>query len=177
VQFVIGVGVANKFGEIGYEPIPIKKLYEEIVNKGQSFDYEKIVQNLPTFFRLDYYLPVFKFVSLSEMPINELDERVRRHLNVNSDDFITLSNRRKLPLIRETYRNIEGLFENFDDIDRIIEYIPLLEKDQINLNILKEFIIENLEILDYPNGMTRSNFRKLIRFYDWLVFSSKIINC
>ncbi|MEH7120091.1 SIR2 family protein [Neobacillus vireti] len=177
VQFVIGVGVANKFGEIGYEPIPIKKLYEEIVNDGQSFDYEKIVQNLPTFFRLDYYLPVFKFVSLSEIPINELDDRVRRHLNVNADDFITLSNRRKLPLIRETYRNIEGLFENFDDIDRIIEYIPLLEKDQINLNILKEFIIENLEILDYPNGMTRSNFRKLIRFYDWLVFSSKIINC
>lgn len=174
VQFVIGVGVANKLGEIGYEPIPIKLLYEEVVTGAQTFSYEKITQSLPTIFRVDRFIPLFKFVAYSGIAYNDLDERVKRRLNISADDFITMTNRRKIDTIRSRCNNIEDLIELYEDIDKVIEYIPLLAQERINQETLKEFILENLEILDYKSGLTYSNFRKLIRFYDWLVYSDKI---
>jgi SIR2-like domain len=173
VQFVIGVGVATKFGEIGYQPIQVKQLYEEIVSDTCNYDYEKIVSfTLPTLFKIDPYLPVFKFVY--GMPQENLNERVKKRLNVKASDFITMTLRAKLDYIRDNCSSIEDLLSEFEDIDKVIAYIPLLELNQINQDTLKEFIIENLEILDYPNGMTKSNFRKLIRFYDWLVYGRRI---
>lgn len=177
VEFVIGVGVASKFGEIGYEPIPIKQLYEDIVNDQPEFDYDKITQSLPTFIRLDRYLPMFKFISLSsEELIQGLDSRIVTRLSkIDGDSFITITNRRKLEFVRHECRTIEGLMEHFEEFDKVIEYIPLLDKNCIDRDFLKEFIIENIEILEYKSGWTYSNFRKLIRFYDWLVYSERVL--
>lgn len=174
VRFVIGVGVANKLGEIGYEPIPIKLLYEEIVTGAQAFSYEKITQSLPTLFRVDRYIPFFKFVAYSGIPYSELDDRVKRRLNVSSDDFITMTNKRKIHKIRAKCNSIEDLIELYEDIDKVIDYIPLLGQDKISQETLREFIVENLEILEYKSRLTYSNFRRLIRYYDWLVYADKI---
>lgn len=176
VEFVIGVGVASKFGEIGYEPIPIKKLYEEIVNEQPSFDYDKITLNLSTFLRLDQFIPMYKFVSLSGFSVDELDEKVRRRLiNVSGDTFITSTNKRKKSYIQEDSKTIDGLMERYEDVDKVIEYIPLLKRELIDEELLKEFILENIEILEFKNsGLLYSNFRKLIRFYDWLVYGETV---
>ncbi|SDF05240.1 SIR2-like domain-containing protein [Fontibacillus panacisegetis] len=153
VQFVIGVGVASKLGEIGYEPIPIKQLYEDIVNDSPSYDYEKVTLNLSTFLRIDRYLPMFKFILFSGVAVEELDERVKKRLSeITGDSFITLTNRKKIGHIQTNCKTIEGLIEQYDEVGKVIEYIPLLDKESIDQALLSEFIQENMEILEYKSG-------------------------
>ncbi|MNF12788.1 hypothetical protein D3C80_2144030 [compost metagenome] len=53
----------------------------------------------------------------------------------------------------------------------VVENIVLLDPQKLDIDELRGFIINNLAMLDTDNQFLLSSFRKLIRYYDWLVFS------
>ena len=47
-------------------------------------------------------------------------------------------------------------------------YIPFFPRDKIELDLLRQFLIDNEEKLDSSNSSYASNFRKLAALYDKL---------
>ena len=69
---------------------------------------------------------------------------------------------------------IKDLRKKYDDM-RCLEYIPLLNKDKIDIEELSEFLQYILR--EYPNLLStegkqsdRTNLKRLIRIYDWIKY-------
>jgi hypothetical protein len=167
-EFVIGVGISDRFGLIGYTSISANELFKEVILDTKKYDYVKIVtQTLPEALKRDRFIPVYKYVKKSEVPNENLDQRVIRNLKLRHKDFITQTNEKMMDEISGKFSSIQELLEEYG-LKSAMEYIPLLDLETIDHLELKNFIQRHLDLLE--DQQYRGNLRKLIRFYDWLVF-------
>ncbi|WP_422658930.1 SIR2 family protein [Paenibacillus sp. EC2-1] len=170
VEFFVGVGVAKKFGLKGYGSISSRELFEGIIN-GLEYDSKEIVlTTLPELLKSDQYVPVYRYVKESGLPTDELPPSVKKKTKFRYESFLTRTTKIKVDAIRSRYSNIQDLINN-QAIHMVIENVILLDPKAIDVEELQLFISERISLLDSNNQSIVSNFRKLIRYYDWLVFS------
>jgi len=174
VEFVIGIGVTQQLATKGYESITPKELFEGIIFDN-NHDATQIVQKtLPEVLRRDGYVPVFKYVADSRIPVSQLDERIRSKLDVNYDSFITPTARSKGAQIPGNYKTIEDIQKDFP-MHLAVEIIPLIGESFINKDELLSFITANFKLIDSKEQLIRTNFRKLIRIYDYIDNATKVV--
>lgn len=175
IEFVYGVGISDKLGAIGYKGISPDELFIEIVLDTRKYQYSQIVlETLPEALRIDRLIPIFKYCALSDIPIDQMDIRVQNALQLELNDIHSRWQKNNLQQIQKRYKSIQQLEKEYEGRNpQLFELITMLEVSNIDQDYLKEFIIRNLSSLHITALGTRSKFRKLLRFYDWLVFKNQ----
>ncbi|EJY56431.1 hypothetical protein URH17368_0864 [Alicyclobacillus hesperidum URH17-3-68] len=174
VEFVVGVGITQQLASKGYESISAKELFEGVIFETDLDPEQVVLKTIPQVLQRDGFIPIFKYVADSRIPVNELDEKIRIRLDVDFDYFITQTTRSKGSHIRGYYTTIEHMQKDYP-LHMTIEFIPLLGEENINRAELLAFITENFKLIESKEQVIRSNFRKLIRIYDYLENSPRLV--
>lgn len=177
VEFLVGVGVANIVSDtpapIGYAAINIEELIEDLLMDNKSYDCHQVVKNvLPLVCKSTPYVPVFKYLNGigidSEEKYIESGLKLDKVVNKNIKEYKIKSNSRAY--FRD-YRD-----RNIKDIIRLCTpenaaaYIPFIPRENIDLNILKIFLIDHIDKINYEKSSYASNFRKAAALYDRFVY-------
>lgn len=179
IEFLVGVGVTNhvngedisEISNVGYAVIEADDLFRDLLHKDRSYSAKSIIEHVvPRAGKNTKNIPVFKYLNALGIK-NErdyldaelkLDKWVRRDLKdfrvtVYQKGFFKLRHHSMADLlVASTVENASG-------------YIPCLTKEKIDIELLKQFLLENEEKL-YTKGPYQSNFRKLATLYDKLVW-------
>ncbi|SDM42222.1 SIR2 family protein [Bacillus sp. OK048] len=175
IEFVYGVGITEKLGAVGYKGISPDELFREIVLDTRKYQYSHIVlESLPEALRIDRLIPVFKYCALSEISLEQMDYKVQNALQLKLSDIHNRWQKNNLQWVRKKYKSIQQLENDYEGKEHYLyQFITMLDSENIDQEYLKEFIVKNLTSLDKLESGIRSHFRKLIRFYDWLVYKEK----
>lgn len=175
IEVVVGVGVISELGKKGYETFTAEEIYKDIVFDNRNFEAEIVVKStLPNLLKQhSKSIPIYKYVSKVK---TQLPSIIEESIKENYDDF--LNNTLKKTRERNDFSkySISELKKDFGDM-KCLEYIPLLNKDKISIQELREFLKDVLT--DYPQLLNdgkqtdKTNLKRLIRIYDWLVYYNK----
>lgn len=184
VEFLVGVGVAaaaaaaaaaEKLGTVGYEALEVRDLIEDTLHNNRQFDANKILEFVvPRIGRYSPYVPVFKY--LSEIGIKTLDDYKASGLNL--DKWVLLDTKKfKVKIYANAYnkRRNETMQEliNGSTPENAATLIPFLEPQNIDTNLLRDFILQHQEKADSKTSNYATYFRKLAALYDRLVWGWK----
>ncbi|MBD0726495.1 hypothetical protein B6A10_15075 [Flavobacterium sp. L1I52] len=181
-EFVYGVGLKERFAEVGIKGIELKDVLADVV-VSRNWDSQKI-STLCLPFLLGKYIPYFKHLDSAGL-LNEngkLDENI--DISQFSPEFIKKVNDVKLETfyptgsyvkkkaeINRTFTTFKQLVETGNDL-HILIYTPLLAVKKINLDDMKRYLEDNIRLIN--DSKLGTHFRKLICLYDYLLFQS---NC
>lgn len=172
LEFVVGVGVkALAEGEIaakGYETIEVPELIHDLLFEDQNYDSEGIVNYVVRRVgRYTPYVPVFKY--LQEMGIRTHEDYLASSLPLEKWVGGDLSKFRVKMYAGQArakrHQSIEEIIETSTP-ENAAAIIPYLTKDKIKVDVLRDFLIEHQEKVDYSTSPYASNFRKLAALYD-----------
>ncbi|CAN7767864.1 SIR2 family protein [Paenibacillus sp. LjRoot153] len=173
VEFVFGVGISKHISLKGYGSITDNELFEGIVKENAWVPEQIVLETLPLLLRGNTYLPVFKYISESELPQESLTPNLHKKLNMKYDDFLNRYQKANLKELRKAYNDLEDLLTKVP-LQKAVGLIPVLGKNKIDTESLKQFLGSHLHLLNDENQILKTNFRKLIRYYDWLTYRPKI---
>ncbi|MDY2883402.1 MAG: SIR2 family protein [Romboutsia timonensis] len=173
VEVVIGVGVLSEFGKRGYSSIKPNEIYEDIVFDNRDLDPRLVVEEcLPSLLKFHgNSIPINKYVSQYD---GELSEQIKKEIKTEFKQLLnnTIEKEKARGRIKES--TISELIEKYDDL-RCLEYIPLLDLENIDMEELKEFLVEFM--INRPNfldtdikSIHKTNFRRVIKIYDWIKY-------
>ena len=150
-----------------------KDIYEDIVFDNRDLNPRLVVEeSLPTL--LKFYgnsIPINKYISQYD---GELDEQIKKEIKTEFRQLLnnTIEKEKNRGRISET--TIHELRDNHSDL-KCLEYIPLLDFENIDENELKEFLVEFMT--NRPNFLdtntktiNKTNFRRIIKIYDWIKY-------
>lgn len=173
IDFVVGVGVKQIFSEQGYSEIKTNDLIEDLLLENRNFNPSKIlntvIYNLSK--RSDKYIPIHFYLYKNNIKTEKeyIDSKNDGSVK-NIDKFINNLNNLQTKGYKNQFkklhdRSLEYIVNNVKP-DKAIFFIPFLDKKDLNLEILRDFIIKNK-----PNYIDNKNkystiFRKLIVLYD-----------
>lgn len=179
IEFVVGVGVAETKREeerqsepsaIGYAIPTVNDLIEDLLNNNRNYSPESIVEEVvPYLLKSTPNVPVFKY--LNAMDINSLDDYKLRGFNANKtvkrnlDDFKTKSVIQAY--FKQRKKSLSELIET-NPPQNAAKFILCLPKSKIDLDELRNFLIEHLDKTYQENFQYASDFKKLAAFYDRL---------
>lgn len=178
VEFVVGVGVAaakkkeEEVGLVGYTQIKNLDLFEDLLRGNKHYDANSILDNvIPNAGKQSPNIPVFKY--LKEKGIECYDDYQRSSLKLDKWVLRHDKSYQCSGYLRSYVRKFKG-----KDTQYIIEhctpesaaiYIPFLW-DKIELNVVGEFLIENIEKINPDNSSYATYFKKLACLYDRLKY-------
>lgn len=174
IDFVVGVGVKQIFSEQGYSEIKANDLISDLLYDDKKFSPEKILNtvlvNLSR--KSDKYVPIHFYLNK-----NNITTEAQFNSYINKNNLICIEKfiNNDLKKLRENgYRNqflrlqnksLQYIIDNIDS-DKAIFYIPFLDKNEIDLNLLKNFLVKNKpKYIDNKSNYS-TIFRKLIVLYD-----------
>lgn len=187
VEFVIGVGVKSVAEQMqsnrevsttmdlskqGYGGISHYELFRELISDTPVYDYDSIVTiSLPQILQSHQYVPIYKYVMNSSVEAGLLDQKIIKKLNMRYTDFLTDKQKeqlRELPWDWQ-FKNINDVLKGFPDLKVAVDQIPLLGRQKLNCDELKDFLKENSRFIEdkTPEGI---GIRRLFRIYDWLKY-------
>jgi hypothetical protein len=175
VEFLVGVGVVSKDSKlpskVGYAGLTVEDLIQDLLLENNNYDPEQILSRvIPTLSKYTPYIPTFKY--LFSMEIYTPDEYELNEFGLDKITNKDIKNFRLNTFSKSFFKNYRHL-----SIQEIISsctpensanYIPFLAKEKIDLAVLKQFLIDNLDKIDYETSSYASNFRKLAALYDKL---------
>lgn len=175
IEFVLGVGVLNEFGEKGYGGIKEIEIFEDLINDNRKFDNKKIVEtSLIDIFSRKSDCPIFKYLRLggyydSTNNLNEkVPDKIRKKVEKREKEYTDMS------LISGKLNNIvkkKDTNYNYDyNWQLLISKIMIEGKNSVDIDRLYEFLLMKREevILRHKNIV---KLKKLIAIYDWLKYS------
>ena len=179
-EFVYGVGLKDKFAEVGIKGIDLKDVLADSINS-RDWDPIKISQLcLPNL--NGTYIPYFKhlknggFINADgkideDIEVKEFSpEFIKKVNDIKLESFFPAASYiRKREEINATYKTFNELKETENQL-HILFYTPLLNVDKINLEHLKQYLCEKIEFLN--NSSFGTHYRKLICLYDYLTFKN-----
>jgi hypothetical protein len=174
VDMVIGVGIIKEFGAKGYAGLTAADIYADIILDNGDYDPEQIVfTTLPVILPQNAkLLPMYKYISQVDC---EIPNRVRSSIKHNFDDILNDTIIKQRSKLKQT--SIEEILQAYPE-DKSLRLIPSLQKDEINLEDLEDFIKSVLskepDILSTGNANKKSNLKRLIRIYDWLKYYDQV---
>ncbi|MCT4564999.1 MAG: SIR2 family protein [Maledivibacter sp.] len=174
VDFVLGVGIKS-FHEKGLIGIDREDIIEDIVLNNRDFDPIDMVNiSLPIILKYQYRTPFFKYLregnyfNDNDSIIENTPAKLKDNLERVSSELNNYGTRKLLE------RNPDLEYEyNLRNPNSLRAKISRDGKDSIDLNRLKDLLVENYE--DYcsnclENG-NASNYRTIVRIYDWLKYT------
>jgi len=172
IEIVVGVGVLGEFGKKGYCGLKVEEIFEDVLFDNKEFDANLVVtQSLPILLKHNTgSVPIYKYILKATV---ELPQYVKESIKLNYDDLLSRtirSNKKRKEYINKT---IEHVIEH-NLPDKSLELIPLLEEQNIDAEKLGEFLREyyksNNNIFIDGKNSDKTNFRRLIKIYDWLKY-------
>lgn len=178
VEFVYGVGLKDKFSEVGIVGITSRDHFRDII-LDNKWDPDKISRLLlPTL--TNTYFPPFKYLRiagyLNDKGEIDLDSSVKEFTpafiekinQINLETFEPPSSyKAKKEEVNKKYSTFKELQEDCEYL-HILMYTPLLESSKINLDDLYAFLKSNLDkLVDAKYG---THYRKLICLFDFLKY-------
>ena len=175
VEFLVGVGVASRENvgpaPIGYAAIRTEELIEDILLNDKGYDAQQIVDNvLHRACRNTPYVPVFKY--LNSIGIEDYDQYRDSGIGLDKVVCKDLRDYRLKMYSKAFFRNYRH--KTLQEVislctpENASAYIPFIPKEKIDLDILRDFLVANMEKIQYENSSYASNFRKLAALYDRL---------
>lgn len=164
IEFVYGVGLIDKLGDKGYESIEIKDIYEDIVFDKANYDPSKIIQSVfPRLLKGKTFVPIFKYLSKYSGTIDypKLEE-IKDSIIIN--DYYPAPSYTKKNINK--LASLEELLKKYDPI-HCFYYIPLLNKNKINLDMLRNFLEVQWPNIDFGKDTFK---KKVVCFYDYLKY-------
>ncbi|HBN04956.1 MAG TPA: hypothetical protein DD434_04090, partial [Bacteroidales bacterium] len=164
------LGAIDKVSSKGYSLLTYEDIFSFYLNGG-TYDTRLVLKN--TIFQLSKrtpYLPIYKF--MRDVGINSLDDYKSSDYDL---DKIVNTDHEKYKI-----KNYESQFEKsakgktLEEIiikyppEKILIYVPFMDRSLIDPNILKNFLIENSHMI--KSQVYSSNYKKLVCFYDLLVY-------
>lgn len=177
VDFVIGVGVKEEFSKYGYIGLTYDDVLLDIVLDNKNYDSQFMVEEALQFvLKRAYYTPYYKYLREGGYLDKEgklkkgkkVPKRVKKYMDKNGEKFITRNTKRLL-------KSSETLI-SYDyslDPDLLMAHILNNGKESVNLKKLHNFLYDQVDILISPEkykGSEVSNYRKIVRIYDWLKY-------
>tara|TARA_A100000171_G_scaffold45878_1_gene50107 strand:+ start:2822 stop:4387 length:1566 start_codon:yes stop_codon:yes gene_type:complete len=178
VEFVYGVGLKQRFSEVGITGIDTRDLYRDIIldNKWDANKISKLL--LPTL--TTKYYPPFKylrqanFLTVEGVLDTESDVKEFTPKFIEKINSIELSNFQPAASYSSKKAEINEKYSSFEELQsdceffHVLMFTPLLEPSKINLESLKTFLKANLDkLLESKYG---THYRKIICLYDYLKY-------
>lgn len=177
-EFVYGVGLKDRFAEVGIKGIELKDVLSDSI-KTREWDPSKISQLCLPYLN-GKYIPYFKHLRTAgylnengkideDTEVTEFSPEFIKKVNeVDIESFYpSLSYKRKKTEINKTFNSFSDLIATDNQL-HILLYTPLLSVEKLNLNELKVYLEKNINLLD--NSGYGTHFRKLICLYDYLKY-------
>lgn len=169
-ETVIGIGVAEQLKQKGYTMPSAEDIYLDIVLDNGHFDNEHIVEKtLPVLLRQQSgSMPLYKYLSnyKKEIPID-----IAKLKKEDFDSFVSQSLKKQRGNM--SYNSIEEVLQN-NEANKSLFLIALLTENQIKCSkldkFLKEYLNTNPDIFKTARSADKTNFRRLIKIYDWLKY-------
>lgn len=180
IDFVVGVGVYSKFGQVGYQGLSLNHLYRYVLGCSDlEYDDNMILdKTIPELYNGKSNLPVCKLVS-NCTNCNAINMRVKDSFKSNFDDFLTQFQKNA---VKKCYYDMKcsiATYYSINKLNKTLSKIPLLDPDQIDIDDLYNFLTTALNddpsLLSLQRGVqnqSNSNFRKCISIWDWLKYHS-----
>jgi SIR2-like domain len=172
IEFLVGVGVISKHKEsvskIGYSSIQLKDLIADLLHENRDYDSRQIIDKLlPKLIKKTCNTPVFKYLKSIEIDSDikysksglSFDESVKRDL----DSFKTKIYDSQFQSNCQG-KSMSNIINSFP-VEKVLIYIPFITREEIDVQMLKEFLIQNE---DKINSKHATSFRKLAALYDRL---------
>lgn len=173
VEVVVGVGILSELGRKGYETFSAEEIYNDIVFNHKDINAQMIVEtSLPNLLKQhSKSIPIYKYIKEFN---GDLPSIVEQSMKTEFDDFLNKTLREKRESLDFKDLTIKDIKKEYGDM-RCLEYIPLLNKDNIVVEELGEFLEYILK--EYPKLLStegkqtdRTNLKRLIRIYDWMKY-------
>ncbi|WP_346873964.1 SIR2 family protein [Clostridium sp. UBA5988] len=176
IEVVVGVGVISEFGNKGYMGLTAEEIFLDVMFDDRQFDSNMVVaQSLPTLLSHNSNsIPIYKYISNCNCNI---PQKVEKEIKNNFDQLLSrtiISKREKMTEFKD--KEIDDIINLYGE-EKSLEYIAMLSEERINVDRLNKFLIsfygKNNDI--FKNGTTnmKTNFRRLIKIFDWLKYHNK----
>lgn len=176
LEVVFGVGAINKVAGAGYKSIGRKELIDNLIHENKPLDNSKVISvTLPELLKNTKHTPFFKFLSESNLIkdqnlTNIKDERIIKHFNESKKIehyYPTLSSYLKKK--DEIFNERLSLYEFIRKYDFLyfLKVFAFIDKELFNCSELLNLINENIETMNSNNTSDKSNFFRLICYYDY----------
>ncbi len=176
IEVVVGVGVISEFGNKGYMGLTAEEIFLDVMFDDRQFDSNMVVaQSLPTLLSHNSNsIPIYKYISNCNCNI---PQKVEKEIKNNFDQLLSrtiISKREKMTEFKD--KEIDDIINLYGE-EKALEYIAMLSEERINVDRLNKFLIsfygKNNDI--FKNGTTnmKTNFRRLIKIFDWLKYHNK----
>ncbi|MBR5486749.1 MAG: SIR2 family protein [Phascolarctobacterium sp.] len=181
IDFVVGVGVFGKFGKVGYRGIKSEELFLYYLGKSE-FQYDDTMilkEAIPSVYKSRSCLPVCKFIS-NCLDKECLNTKVRLSMKPDFNDYLSEGEKSKVTTKGYFVMNcsIEEYY-SMNGLSKTLSKIPLLEPQKIDTDDLLRFIKRAIDdevtlfAIDGNGHQSRSQMKKCISLWDWLVYSSQ----
>lgn len=184
VDFVVGVGVYSKFGQVGYKGLNLNQLYRYVLGISElKYDDNAILKDsIPKLYNGKSTLPVCKLLSCCT-DLSSISERSR---NSFKDSIKEMLNSSQTSQIKNGYFDMKCKITTYyasHNLSKTLSKIPLLNPNLIDKDDLYAFLLKALD--DEPTLLNTdktiknpsdSAFRKCISIWDWLQYHSDAQN-
>lgn len=184
VDFVVGIGVYGRFGDVGYRGIKAEEVFRYVIGQSKrELNGDMILKEAFPALKSRGSLPIFKLIaecksldSISETADETFRKRNKMEAFINKVDkewIIRHHNYLKCASIIDYYKK-HGFNKTCVDI-------PKMDLEKIDPDDLKAFILlalsENPEVLsvDIPIHSSRSFFKKCICIWDFLKYHDNAV--
>ncbi|GEP93653.1 SIR2 family protein [Chitinophaga terrae (ex Kim and Jung 2007)] len=176
IEFVIGVGVASQaLSSQGYKGIKSRDVIEDVIFNNKGYVAKLLIENtLPEITKGNVFIPVFKYLraekllngngTLTAAAASQLSGKIRLKPDFPKCCEPDYNYSKKKTFVRSTYQTVKGIISACDTTHAML-YIPLLDKRNIDLDDLEEFLKLNFEDKKVREATV---FRKLVCLYDYL---------
>lgn len=179
VEFVVGIGVFEKFGIVGYRGITPADLCRFALGMAdQEYDIDTLLrESLPNLYRNNSFFPICQLIARCK-DISNISSRIQSAIKPNFRNFLSFQQGR---WVKEhghiEMGNIVKYYKE-NGLNSTLTKIPLLAKESINVDDLETFL--RLALVDHPALLSgigpaaafKSQYRKSIAIWDWLKFSA-----
>ena len=169
-ELVLAICKPSMLSLHGLKGIKPNDWYKDILLDTLPFTADEMLEHsYPEIFRQTNKLPIYKYLSKAKNNYPNI-KRITCFNDLLSNTII--KNRHQ---DMHCNRSIESIIDKYRyDDSKIMLLIAHLDENELDLEsleqYLKQFLDSNPNIFDYDNTLLKTNFRRLIRIYDWLKF-------
>ena len=177
IGFVCGFGAIQKYlSNVGYTGLTANEVFKDIVDN-QNYDAEQVLRVVLSKLRKNgsKYLPCYKY--LAQLGIISKDTYHNNSYGINFD-LLDVTDFRKYDSFNneDLQKSLSQIIVDYKEGQkwRVFALIPYLKVEEIDLEKLREFILNNMSVLTTPQSKDsiKSYFRKLVYFYDWCKYGT-----
>lgn len=177
IDFVVGIGAIEKIkevpSEIGYKSYKYEDIIKDYFSPQPTLDTEQILRvTIPDLRKAGRrYVPIFKY--LRDLGVNSKCEYIKRKFCFNDlvdktyDDLKVAQYAKSINKLKEI--NLKKMIET-EPANTVASKIPCVQPELIDKELLRQFILDNIDKLHCNVTSYCSVYRKLIFFYDKLVY-------